>query len=387
MKTVNCYIGGRKSSVGIDGSSLVLFSHSQKWDDGTRFANMLGWKYARRFVVDGLPASLTEAVGYIASTLGGLAWCCAGSDEYAAIRAGVRRVAKHSRRGSSGAGSGVVVIPSGASESKPEPVVVPVVVEEKKPASAASAAIRHERFTDLLTVLAGGESAFLYGPAGSGKNHIVIDVAKELGLPFHYANSVQSVYELAGFIDAGGKYQETEFYRAFSGGGVFMLDEVDASDPSALITINAALANGFYAFPCGLVYQHKDFRCVAAGNTVGLGANEAYCGRTKIDEATRDRFSFIKIDYDSRVESLLAGGSLEILSFIRDVRASAASAGLPLVTGYRPISRLAKFVNKFKDSDLLDIFLFKGLPEDEKQIIYGGLVDKNNRFARAICAA
>lgn len=383
MKTLNCYIGGRKCAVAMEApSAVVLFSHSAAWS-GDRFANMLGWKFARRFPVSGLPGTLEEAAAYVAASLG-LPYCCEGSDEYATIRANIRKVTKHSRRGSSsGSGSSESGSAAGEGSSVP-PVVVPVV-----PASSGSSSgsIKHEKFGTLLEVLAGGEAAFLYGPAGSGKNRIVMDAAAELGLPFHYANSVQSVYELAGFIDAGGKYQETEFYRAFARGGVFMLDEVDASDPSALITINAALANGCYAFPCGLVYQHANFRCVAAGNTVGLGATEAYCGRTKIDEATRDRFAFIRLDYDPRVESLLAGGSEEILSFIRDIRASAASAGLPLVTGYRPISRLAKFVNKFNDRELLDMFLFKGLPEDEKVILYGGLTNKNNRFARAICAA
>ena len=381
MKSLNIYLGGRKSAVALDAAAgaVVLFSHSQKWDDGTKYRNMLGWKYARRFPVAGLPGTLAEAASYLGGLLR-LPVVVEGSAEFDAIRANIRKVAKHTRRASSGAGSG-----SGSTIPEESGSVPPAAIPAAS--GAGSKVIRHAQFDTLLKVLRGGEAAFLYGPAGSGKNHIVMDVAAELSLPFHYANSVQSVYELAGFIDAGGKYQETEFFRAFSRGGVFMLDEVDASDPSALITINAALANGCYAFPCGLVYQHENFRCVAAGNTVGLGATEAYCGRTKIDEATRDRFAFIRLDYDPRVESLLAGGSEEILSFIRDIRASAASAGLPLVTGYRPISRLAKFVNQFADGELLDMFLFKGLPEDEKQILFGGLVNKNNRFARAICAA
>lgn len=382
MKSLNCYFGGRKSAVALDesSSSIVLFSHSSVWDDGTKYRNMLGWKYARRFFVAGLPGTLAEAASYVAACLS-LPVVVEGSAEYDAIRANIRKVAKHSRR-SGGAASGSVVVPS-ESESESEPVVVSVPVPA---ASSKPATIKHAKFNDLLTVLAGGESAFLYGPAGSGKNRLVEDVAAELGLPFYYANSVQAVYELSGFVDAGGKYQETEFYRAFSGGGVFMLDEIDASDPCALIALNGALASGYYPFPCGRVSMHENFRCVAAGNTIGLGASESYCGRCKIDEATRDRFCFIPVEYDPRVESLLAGGSDEILSFIRDIRAASASCGLPLVTGYRPISRLAKFVNKFKDSDLLDMFLLKGYGTDEKNMLFGGLTDKNNRFARALVA-
>ena len=219
MKTLNCYIGGRKCAVAMEApSAVVLFSHSAAWS-GDRFTNMLGWKFARRFPVSGLPGSLEEAAAFVAASLS-LPYCCEGSDEYATIRANIRKVTKHSRRGSSsGSGSSESGSAAGEGSSVP-PVVVPVV-----PASSGSSSgsIKHEKFGTLLEVLAGGEAAFLYGPAGSGKNRIVMDAAAELGLPFHYANSVQSVYELAGFIDAGGKYQETEFYRAFARGGVFML--------------------------------------------------------------------------------------------------------------------------------------------------------------------
>ena len=55
-------------------------------------------------------------------------------------------------------------------------------------------------------------------------------------------------------------------------GGLFFLDEMDASIPEVLVLLNAAIANGYFEFPNGKITAHEDFRVVAAGNTVGSGA-------------------------------------------------------------------------------------------------------------------
>ena len=64
-------------------------------------------------------------------------------------------------------------------------------------------------------------------------------IAEELDLEFYFTNSIQQEYKITGFIDAGGKYHETEFYKAFKNGGLFFLDELDASIPEYLILYNS----------------------------------------------------------------------------------------------------------------------------------------------------
>lgn len=71
-------------------------------------------------------------------------------------------------------------------------------------------------------------------------------VAEALGLDFYFTNAVTQEYKLTGFIDANGNYQETQFYKAFTKGGLFFLDEMDASIPETLIILNAAIANRYY---------------------------------------------------------------------------------------------------------------------------------------------
>lgn len=46
-----------------------------------------------------------------------------------------------------------------------------------------------------------------------------------------------------------GNYQETQFFKAFTEGGLFMLDEMDASIPEVLVILNAAIANRYFDFP------------------------------------------------------------------------------------------------------------------------------------------
>jgi MoxR-like ATPase len=86
------------------------------------------------------------------------------------------------------------------------------------------------------------------------------------------------------------------------GGGVFLFDEIDASSAQALLAFNAIAANDLAAFPCGTVKRHADFVIIAAANTWGSGADAQYVGRAQLDAATLDRFAFISMDYDERLE-------------------------------------------------------------------------------------
>ena len=142
-----------------------------------------------------------------------------------------------------------------------------------------------------------------------------------MGLPFYTMNRIQNSFDLTGYNDANGKYVSTQFYDAYVNGGIFFFDEIDASSPEALVTINTALAQGYMAFPNGLVKMHPDFKVVAAGNTFGKGANRQYCGRNSLDSATLDRFMIIEWDYDRELEAKIIKDK-ELLEFAWAVRPS-----------------------------------------------------------------
>lgn len=161
---------------------------------------------------------------------------------------------------------------------------------------------RHAVFADVLAALSVRENVYLVGPAGSGKTTIAAQAAESLELPFYSTGAVGMAYQLQGFINAEGKYMETDLYRAYTGGGVFLFDEIDASSAQALLAFNAIAANDLAAFPCGTVKRHPDFVIIAAANTFGAGADAQYVGRSQLDAATLDRFSFVHMDYDEKLE-------------------------------------------------------------------------------------
>lgn len=255
---------------------------------------------------------------------------------------------------------------------------------EPMPEEYEDGEIKHRSFNTIRTFLEFENlPVYLYGPAGSGKNVLCKQLADEIGLPFYYTNCVLTKYDLVGYGDANGNYVPTAFFKAFTEGGVFMLDEFDASDESAAITLNAALANRYFDFPViGNVEAHPNFKIIACGNTCGRGADEEYTGRNCLDAATLDRFSVVKIDYDERVEKRIA--NTEIVDFIHDLRESRNNANIKMILGYRVIERLSRLESKFRATDLVEMTVTKGMDKDELRILHSGLQNKRNKFAKAI---
>lgn len=236
-------------------------------------------------------------------------------------------------------------------------------VEVKKP--DAPKVVKHMKFNQIKVCVEANMPVYLYGPAGSGKNHVLQQIAEELGLGFYFTNSVQQEYKLTGFVDAGGNYHETEFYRAWTKGGLFFLDEMDASIPEVLILLNAALANGYFDFPeVGKIDAHPDFRVVAAGNTVGTGADEQYSGRLQLDQATLDRFAMIEFDYDHQIELALSKGNEELVTFIRSLRTQAKAQGINSTFSYRCITMVQKLEGKLELKEVIRIAVVKGMDKD-----------------------
>ena len=227
------------------------------------------------------------------------------------------------------------------------------------------AAPRHAQFSKVLHCVRNDVPAMLVGPAGSGKNYLAKQVADELGLAFRYANSVTDEFKITGFIDAGGTYHQSEFYRAFTQGGLFFLDELDASAPEVLVCLNAAISNRYFAFPTGYEEAHPDFRVLAAGNTLGTNGSALYTGRTRLDAASLDRFVVIEVGYDRRIDLLCAGGDRELVAFFEAYRAAFAEMGMPVVASYRSERQIKAMQPVMGDEEALRSCLLRGLGADE----------------------
>ena len=226
--------------------------------------------------------------------------------------------------------------------------------------------VKHEKYDQIKTCLECNIPIYLAGPAGSGKNFTVEQIANELGWNFYFSNSVQQEYKLTGFIDAGGDFHETEFYKACTDENecIFFLDEMDASIPEVLVLLNAAIANGYFEFPNGRVdFDHVHF--VAAGNTVGNGADDMYTGRMVLDQATLDRFAIIEFDYCLKIEMAITHNNAELVEFIHQMRKEAESKGIRATFSYRCMTMITKLEAKGMNLEMaMKISIVKGLDKD-----------------------
>lgn len=229
--------------------------------------------------------------------------------------------------------------------------------------------IFHKQFEKICKRVKKNIPIMLVGPAGAGKNHTLKQVSDALGLDFYSTGSITREYKIEGYEDANGVYHPTEFYKAFKNGGLFFLDEIDASVSEILVILNGAIANGYYDFPNGRIECHPDFRVVCAGNTYGTGADMVYVGRNVLDGATLDRFVKIDFDYDSEVERQLAYDE-ELLKFIWDVRKAVNDSNLRYIIGMRSLIYATKMLEIGESKkDIIQDAIIKNMQKDDLNTI------------------
>lgn len=285
-----------------------------------------------------------------------------------------------------------------AQTPKAQPQTPSGLPEPLKPAPKVPSSIRKHALHDEAVALLqpGGFGVFVFGPAGSGKTTLGQTVAQTLGLECYISGAVQKDFKVLGYKDARGEYQSTPFRQAFEHGGLFLFDEIDASNPQVLLVLNAALANGVCDFPDRTVKAHPNFRFIASANTNGGGATAQYSGRNKLDAATLDRFAVLECDYDdaltdSVVRSYGLTGAvlseaLEWVATVRDYRLAARQNSIDLVLSPRAaffgVRVLATGSKQFRTcKDLLDCFILKKVsdPEARKRLTKLGEAAVNAR--------
>lgn len=150
----------------------------------------------------------------------------------------------------------------------------------------------------------------LVGPKGTGKTTLARQLATRLGIGFGMASMTGGTPpgEFKGRPKVGGDggFVRSQFERVYTEGGVYLFDEMDAADENLLLLVNAALANGsFVNGNAEIVKRHPDFIPVCGMNTMGLGQDRNYNGRTKLDAATLDRWNAgrVMVNLDPALEA------------------------------------------------------------------------------------
>ena len=180
------------------------------------------------------------------------------------------------------------------------------------------------------------KNIMLVGPRGIGKTEMVIQITKALAdvypdmqaLPY-MITSPQAKHEVAGYGNAMGEAVLTEFTKGYVRQSIILVEEIDRSEPTALIALNAATANKIMDTPViGMIEQHPLCTIIATANTAGVGATEEYITANQLDASTRDRYIYIQMDFDETIAAKIARGDKQLVSFVKNWNTACELCGL-----------------------------------------------------------
>lgn len=249
------------------------------------------------------------------------------------------------------------------------------VPEEEKPVGKVEGHVP-EWFDEALQLVKLDIPVYLCGPAGCGKSYGARLIAKALNVRFGFLSLTAGVSEsaLTGWLvpGDGGKfvYLPALFVSFYKEGGLFMLDEADAADPNVILVMNDAIANGELAIPHNvqepIIQRHKQFRLIAAGNTMGQGSNRQYIGRSALDGSTLDRFIPILCDYDETIEKTVVEDE-ELLKWASEIRKKISKHGFRRIMSTRRLKHFALMKKAGFTMKQIEEVYFRGWTEDEKK--------------------
>lgn len=259
-------------------------------------------------------------------------------------------------------------------EKKKGPQKITIEHKDKKKETVELGRV-HPVFEQVMFHIGCGDSVMLVGPKGCGKTYLSIDVAKALSLDYGMLSLSGGVTESRLFgrnvpnVQTGqNEFHPGLFIEMFEGGGLFLLDEVDAADPNMIVALNSALANGEVAVDRAknpVITKHDDFVCIAAANTWGTGADRQYVGRNQQDSAFTERFVQIAMTYDEDLERDLAKGHEKFVDRFHYIRKNVEKNRLERTVSTRFLVRAINWMEKGRDDKYCEEMLFAGWREDE----------------------
>ena len=171
-------------------------------------------------------------------------------------------------------------------------------------------------------VRAGLRNLWMHGPAGCGKTTMAAQLANILQVPCYVLSCSKDTDPCQ---IQGRRYpqpEESKLTEYFEKPSVLVLDEFTSVEADTAMLLNSALANGYYETSTKRTALRSP-HCViiATSNTLGQGGDALYCGNSRLDASTRDRFAcgFVAVDYSAEYESKFDKEVVKYANHLRDI--------------------------------------------------------------------
>lgn len=169
---------------------------------------------------------------------------------------------------------------------------------------------RRNEILMIISALAAGKHIFLEGPPGTSKSTIIqaISECTDVGYCLVTGNSDLSTSKLVGFFDPSetlAKGYRSEYFtpgpliEAMQKGMLLYIEEFNRLPDETTNVFVTVLSEKKLAVPrLGLVEAHPNFRIIAALNPLDD------IGISRISRALKDRFTSIRLDYQTKEEEM-----------------------------------------------------------------------------------
>jgi len=169
---------------------------------------------------------------------------------------------------------------------------------------------REKEIMLILSALLASKPILLEGPPGVSKTTILRTLCDILEVPFYFVegNEDLTASKLIGYFDPAmvlqtgyipENFREGALAQAMRNGGILYIEELNRAPPDALNSLVVALSERQIHVPrYGRITAEEDFRIVAAMNPYDD------IGVQRISRAILDRFTKLRLDYQSKDEEL-----------------------------------------------------------------------------------
>lgn len=245
----------------------------------------------------------------------------------------------------------------------------------------------HPMFPKMLKRHSKGANLFLTGPAGTGKTFMAEQLGRTIGIetvviscdPTMTKGSLMGVVSPGtGLLNPGPVAECLEF------GKIGIFDEVDASNPAAMVVLNntlSALVDSRFRLADGrVITKHRNCSWIATANTFGTGPTAEHIGRNSLDAATLDRWTLLHVGYDTELERTIGSQYLgaerygKLAQLIRSLRENREKYAIKVVISTRGVVDICKMLDPDDTiEELMADRILKSLKRDQVEKLFTGI--------------